>query len=58
MKFKILLCLALVLSGDLFANEPDTDSPPQTGIHEWEYIQYPWNFSNGPTFSIGWPLAA
>jgi len=55
MKPKLILGLALVLSGGLFASEPDTNSPPQTGIHHWEYIQYPWNLPNCPTFVIGWP---
>lgn len=49
-----LLCLTLVSACDLFASEPDTNSPPQTGLHDWEYIQYPW-MPNCPTFVIGWP---
>lgn len=51
---KAILCLALVLGGDLFAGEPETNSPPQAGVHDWEYIQYPWNLPNCPTFLIGW----
>jgi hypothetical protein len=54
MKPKCILCLALVLGGNLFASEPETNNPPQIGLHGWEYIQYPWNIPNCPTFLIGW----
>ena len=58
MKPKLILCLALVLFipfSNLSASELPTNSPPQIGIHNWEYIQYPWNLPNCPTFVIGWP---
>jgi hypothetical protein len=55
MKPKLLVCLALVLGARLFASEPDTNIPLLTSTHNWEYIQYPWNLPNCPTFAIGWP---
>ncbi|MGO8765142.1 MAG: hypothetical protein ACLQSR_08430 [Limisphaerales bacterium] len=55
MKPKLILCLALVLGGNLFASQPGTNNPPQAGIHDWEFIQYPLNVPNCPTFVIGWP---
>jgi hypothetical protein len=54
MNRKLLLGLALVLGIDLFAGGTDTNSPLQTGIHHWEYVQYPWDLPNCPTFVIGW----
>jgi hypothetical protein len=55
MKIKLILVFVLVWGDGLFASEPDTNSLLQAGVHNWEYIQYPWNFSHGPTFVIGWP---
>jgi hypothetical protein len=58
MKPKLILCLAFgvfIPFSNLFASEPDLNSQPQTGIHNWEYIDYPWNLPNCPTFVIGWP---
>lgn len=59
MNFKLLVCLALVLGDSLFASKAGTNTPPQTGIHDWEYIQYqyPRNLSNCPIFLIGRPSA-
>jgi hypothetical protein len=55
MEPRIILSLAIILGGDLFASEPDTNIPPQMDSHQWEYIQYPWNLPHCPTFVIGWP---
>jgi hypothetical protein len=39
---KLLLCLALVLSGSLFTSEAQTNSQSQSPTNIWEYINYPW----------------
>ena len=56
MKSKLLLCLALVLSGNLFADDT-TNSAPQKLVHNWEYITFPWTLPNGkscPNFLVGY----
>jgi hypothetical protein len=50
MKTELLLCLALVLSGGLFASEPQTNSQPQNSTNIWEYISYPW--PSAPEFMV------
>jgi hypothetical protein len=53
MKPKIILCLALVLSGHLFADEPITNSQPEN-LTIWKYINFPFptNLSNEPAFLV------
>ena len=53
MKLKLIHCLALVLAGGLFNSEAQTSNQPQTSVHNWQYIQYPW-IRNSPSFYIGW----
>lgn len=56
MKSKIILSLALVLSGNLFAGKP-TNSQSEKLVHKWEYITFPATLPDGkrcPTFSAGY----
>jgi len=57
MKPKLILCLALVSGGHLFAGEPMTNSLPQKLVHNWEYITFPWVLPDGkscPSFLVGY----
>lgn len=54
MKSVLPLCILFLLGCSLFASDPATNSISSTQIHEWQYINYPWN-PGSPTFCIGWP---
>ncbi|HKW29545.1 MAG TPA: hypothetical protein VJT54_09425 [Verrucomicrobiae bacterium] len=50
MKSKLLLYVALVLSGGLSASEAQTNSQPQEPTCIWEHIDYPW--PGAPDFMV------
>jgi hypothetical protein len=57
MNAKLLLCLLLVFSGDIFASEMATNSQPRNPTNIWRYINYSFpkpseQWDGSPTFSI------